>query len=72
MAKIITAAPATLLTTLPIITGVGVFVVESDPESCSVAAGLVEAASVATAVPPAIPNTPASVDVARRDDVIGE
>jgi hypothetical protein len=62
MAKIITAAPATLLTTLPIITGVGVAGAESDCESFPDAAVLEDVAPEIPPVPPPI-NAPASVDV---------
>jgi len=68
MAKMITAAPATPLTTLPIITGVGVAGPESDPELLPDATVLDAAAPEAAPVPPAR-NAPASVDVGCGDEL---
>lgn len=78
-AKIITAAPATLLTTLPIITGVGVAGPESEPELFPEVPVLEAIAPEANPVPlplpipppPAAPKAPSPVDVGC-DEELGE
>jgi hypothetical protein len=69
IAKMITAAPATLLTTLPMMTGVGVSSSESVPELLSAVAVLVEDPPEPTAPFPPATNAPASVEVGSRDEV---